>query len=632
MADRRSIIGQVHNDQHRGPRTTGFHGSENGDGYLSDVQTLNSNNPSEVSQDFHSSARLLEQLFNDKCNFIRDSYDQRSRQLSDVVNKLCEELVSDEVLQEMKSDRTSSAYIPAHLGEVINRHLEDNREQFIHRLITQLSEARSGLVKLKDQAIQRNRFIDSLEPEIVRGKKALNGMDGLQRQLTDMKRQYDNLQHHSQEKIRKLKMMNDQLSQKDNQLREQVQKLQVDLSLKSQAVESLQKDVDEKTRDSCFMESSYDRAVNDEVSMRILSISTEKMELSVQLGELKSELKVKSDQLVRSQDVLKLKEEEENKNKSQTASMMSQVQIILDQESNESNRTIAALYDKMKIFKSKICLELQQEKNVTTVLKNEMTVVRIEKDEKLKQFQKALIDNQNYKEKLSILVKESSALQIRYQECQTALRNSELDSNKAQSQIQKLQQELDFSTKLKEQELSVAFCKAKMQAVKELEHDRLQLDQEVLKRTESYIKNNENQLKLLHNQLRHSYSFGTATSTSNSQNNSNNNQSVVWGTAGNTALDLSVLVALKSAEDKANVSKIVLESEFLISKTKSDAKMENAHKEKVQEFELKLLEASGNFVRILFFVLYFLLMTSSLNIEFFNIYFLPLCNCAICSC
>lgn len=607
MADRRSIIGQVHNDQHRGPRTTGFHGSENGDGYLSDVQTLNSNNPSEVSQDFHSSARLLEQLFNDKCNFIRDSYDQRSRQLSDVVNKLCEDLVSDEVLQEMRSDRTSSAYIPAHLGEVIHRHLEDNREQFIHRLITQLSEARSGLVKLKDQAIQRNKFIDSLEPEIIRGKKALSGMDGLQRQLTDMKRQYDNLQHHSQEKIRKLKVINDQLCQKDNQSGEQVQKLQVELSMKSQAVESLQKDVDEKTRDSCFMESSYDRAVNDEVSMRILSISTEKMELSVQLGELKSELKLKSDQLVRSQDVLKIKEEEDYKNKSQTASMISQVQIILDQESNESNRTIAALYDKMKIFKSKLSLELQQEKNLTTVLKNEMTVVRIEKDEKVKQFQKALIDIQNHKEKMSILVKESSALQLRYQECQTALRNSELDSNKAQSQIQYLQQELDFSIKLKEQELSVAFSKAKMQAVKELEHDRLQLDQEVLKRTESYIKNNENQLKVLHNQLRHSYSFGTATSNSTSQNisnNNNNNQSVVWGTAGNTALDLSVLVALKSAEDKANVSKIVLESEFLISKTKSDAKMENIHREKVQKLEFKLLEASGNLIRVSFLILY----------------------------
>ena len=71
----------------------------------------------------------------------------------------------------------------------------------------------------------------------------------------------------------------------------------------------------------------------------------------------------------------------------------------------------------------------------------------------------------------------------------------------------------------------------------------------------------------------------------------------MWGTAGNTALDLSVLVALKSAEDKANVSKIVLESEFLISKTKSDAKMENTHREKVQKLQIKLLEASGRVIQ-----------------------------------
>ena len=596
MTDRKSIIGQVHFDQYRGPRTAGFSSSENGDGYLSDVQTLNSNNPSEVSQDFHSSARLLEQVFNDKCNFIRDSYDQRSRQLSAVVNKLCEELVSDEVLKEMRSDRTSSAFIPAHLGEVINRHLEDNREQFIHRLISQLSDARSGLSKCKDQETQRNKYIDSLEPEIIRGRKALSGMDSLQRQLTDLKRQYDHLQQYSQEKIRKLKVANDQLNQRDTQSREQLQKLLMDLSVKSQAVESLQKDVDEKIRDSCFMESSYDRAVKDEVSMRISAISTEKKELSVTLGELKSELRVKSDQLVRSQELLKIKEEENNKMKSQTASMMSQVQILLDQESNESNRTIATLYDKMKILKSKLYLELQQEKNLTTVLKNEINAVRREKEEKLKEFEKAMNDTQNYQKQISILVKESSALQVRFQECQTALRNSELDSNKANSKLEGVQQELELCTKLKEQELSVAFSRAKMQAVKELENDRLQLDQEVSKRTEAYIKNNENQLKALHNQLRHSYSFGTT----NSHNISDSiNQSVVWGTAGNTAHDLSVLVALRSAEEKANVSKIVLESEFLISKTKSDAKMEITHREKVQKLESKLLEASGKTIKII---------------------------------
>ena len=611
MADRKSIIGQVHFDQRRGPRPAASYGSENGDGYLSDVQTLNSNNPSEVSQDFHSSARLLEQLFNDKCNFIRDSYDQRSRQLSVVVNKLCEELVSDEMLQEMRSDRTSSAFIPAHLGEVINRHLEDNRELFIHRLITQLSDARSSLLKCKDQEVQKNKYIDSLEPEVIRGKKALSGMDSLQRQLTDMKRQYDHLQQYSQEKIRKLNMMNEELNYTDSQSREQLQKLMMDLSIKSQAVESLQKDVEEKTRDSCLMESSYDRAVNDEVSMRILAISTEKEDLSILLGDLKSELRVKSDQLVRSQDLLKIKEEEGNKNKSQMASMMSQVQILLDQESNESNRTIAALYDKMKILKSKLFLELQQERKLTTSLKDEYKAMRTEKEEKMKEHQKALNDNQNYKNQVTILVKESSALQKRFQESQTAFRNSELDSNKAHSQIQGLQQELELCTKLKEQELSVAYSRAKMQAVKELENDRLHLDQEVSKRTESYIQNNENQLKALHNQLRHSYSLGTTTS----QNNSNNiNQSVAWGSAGNTALDLSVLVALRSAEEKANVSKIVLESEFLISKTKSDAKMENTHREKVQKLESKLLEASGNLMKISFFIddIFFIIYLNSM--------------------
>lgn len=131
MSGRKIGIGRiVHNNRPVGPIGSknsdynngyiNYDTSNNGDGYLSDVQTYNSNNESEMSQDFYSSTRSLEQQIKDKFKFLRESYESRINHLVHVVNNTCESLYSDELLIEMKSDRISSAFIPAHLGESNN--------------------------------------------------------------------------------------------------------------------------------------------------------------------------------------------------------------------------------------------------------------------------------------------------------------------------------------------------------------------------------------------------------------------------------------------------------------------------------------------------------------------------------
>lgn len=129
-----------------------------------------------------------------------------------------------------------------------------------------------------------------------------------------------------------------------------------------------------------------------------------------------------------------------------------------------------------------------------------------------------------------------------------------------------------------------------MEAIQELESERPTIEEQVEQRTSAYRTNNENQLKILQNQMRHSYTFG-----SNSQDYGKNmNQTATYGRESNSlANDLSLQFAVRSVEEKSVVEKMLLESEYLILRAKSEAKSESYHRELVTELQDRLQEAAG---------------------------------------
>lgn len=536
--------------------------SDNGDGCISEIQTLHSNNSSEVSHDFYSSTRLLEQHFKDKYRFLRDAYEQRIRQLAEVVNLTCENLFTDELLLEMRNDKTSSAFIPAHLGEVINRHLESDREQFIHQIITQLSTVKVDLLKCQETLIFKNRTIANLEPEVMRGKKAESAITNLQRQLLDLKQTFD----HSGEDLKIIQTKNIQLVEQNDQLYQKVEKLFTDLSTKSQELETLKSLFDDNKRDSFIVENNFDRAVDKEVTNRLSPLSDERNNLSVEVNELKVQLRFNSDELVRTQSSLKLKTEEEIKSKEQVGAIMSQVEVMLEQEASESNKTIMAIHDKMKHSKTRFSLELQQEKRLNSVLQEELGNVRRDKEDKTRDLKVAVDDNLLLREKLSSELQRGAVYQIKIQETS----NGQLDARgklaNAEARLKVAEEELKNIGRLKEQELKVEVARVKMNALSELEGERGTIEELVEQRTAEYKRNNENQLKSLQNQMRHSYTFGTRP-----QEYKNSNQASVMGNNNNSLVtDISMQFALRSAEEKSNIEKVLWESEFLVSKAKSE--------------------------------------------------------------
>jgi hypothetical protein len=579
----KSGIGKIARERLQRPGIADYCAPDNGDGYISDVQTHLSNNTSEVSQDFYSSAHLLEQNFKDKYNFIRETYDKRNRQLSSVVNKTCEGLISSDLLREMRNDTTCSAFVPAHLGEVINRHLEDNREQFIHQLITQLSTTKIELQKSNEMVNRKSHSIKVLEREVSCGKKTQYGVEILQKQLQEMRSQFDQLAYLSEEKIKKLQSDNDQLNLNDENMREQLAGYHDDLFKKSQLIESMKKNIDSETKNISLSGISFDNAVDYEAKLQRNSATGK-------VNEWQSQLRLKDDELVRIQALLKSEIEDGEKSKIQLRTMMAQVESMLEQEALESNKTIAAIHEKMKQQRSALFQEVKQERKLTSVLQEEVRIIRAEKEEIARGFRQATDDVIHLRDKLAFELQRTASLNAKLQqshEAQSESRKLQLD---VENQLAEKLKELSKLNDLKNEELRIEFARGRMTATKELEEVRLSIDQQVSERTEEYKKSNERQLKALQNQMRHSYSYGPAPQHSNE----NIAQSIVCqGVESNTALDMSLEVALRCADERATVSKILLESDYLISKARSDAKMESLHREQIQSLQVKLREAAG---------------------------------------
>ena len=84
-----------------------------------------------------------------KNDALREAYNNRLSELSATVEELCSELLSDEVIAQMRIDSTTKAFLPAHLSEIIDLHLRNEKENTISNLMMQnsyLQEERAAAI------------------------------------------------------------------------------------------------------------------------------------------------------------------------------------------------------------------------------------------------------------------------------------------------------------------------------------------------------------------------------------------------------------------------------------------------------------------------------------------------------
>jgi exonuclease VII large subunit len=134
-----------------GKLTSSSHLHELSDGYISDVPTYHSAASSEISADLITSTKILENHFKEKYQTLRKAYEQRIKQFSETISNLCNSVYNDELLQQLKNDKTSSLFIPSHLTEIIDHHLSNEREKFLQELQFKNSSLESELTLMKKQ-------------------------------------------------------------------------------------------------------------------------------------------------------------------------------------------------------------------------------------------------------------------------------------------------------------------------------------------------------------------------------------------------------------------------------------------------------------------------------------------------
>ncbi len=237
--------------------------SDSYDGYLSDVPSQASNAPSEISQDLVASTKVLEKHFKDKYKVLRSAYEQRIKQLSEVVQETCANLFSDELLNEMKNDKTSSAFIPAHLSEIIDRHMESEREKFIHQAVTKLASLELELGKTVDANSSLKHKISLMEKDVVKGKKAEMTIPPLREKLNNIENQYKEYLKRTENEMIQLKNDNARLVSSCKQLQNRVDMVTHDLAEKTAECEQHRASSQEKQHEVTMLEQSFEQSARE---------------------------------------------------------------------------------------------------------------------------------------------------------------------------------------------------------------------------------------------------------------------------------------------------------------------------------------------------------------------------------
>lgn len=302
------------------------------DGYLSDVLTQHSVAGSDISHDLLASTKALELHFKKKYTVLRGAYEERIKKMNEMINTTCCSLLGDELIKEMKKDRSSSLFIPAHVNEIIERHLDSDREVYIHNLLDKLAQTESSL-KHKSTQVQH------LQSE---NQMLFKSNEHLKHEILQLKQSL--LQSHTQ---------NEELIHINNQRSVEIQSLEQSFHHSARELQLISSLDEEENRLRSTLQSQIMTLKNDK---NLLSNRVESL-----LNEIKS-LKQEKQEF----------EVAQTTQKTRLSSLLQQVESTLEQEVNESNEAISSVFAQMKTMKNRLLEVVHREKHTNLLLTDEI--------------------------------------------------------------------------------------------------------------------------------------------------------------------------------------------------------------------------------------------------------------------
>lgn len=353
-------------------------------GYYSDVAP---SNMSDASNDLVASQRALEQTFKDRYSVLRSAYEARIKALQEVISECCAGLFSDELLHEMKQDRTSSAFIPAHISELLSTHLEGERERYLHQVVQHLSSVETELARSREKTAQQGNRIARLEEACAQGRRAELEVEPLKRQLAALQETSAESERHSREALSRLEEAHAALqadhadllqehqeacSQLDSRTA-QLAALHHQQSERERDVRALETSVEQSTRDLAVIESvdRQERQVKAEMKEQLMRLSEARDALVSEVHTLSARLQNESQRAASLQAQHEADQGKEVAMQSKVSQLMRQMQDMMAAESAEADQALAAMQEKLVSTRARLTQELAREKRLCASLAEE---------------------------------------------------------------------------------------------------------------------------------------------------------------------------------------------------------------------------------------------------------------------
>ena len=311
--------------------TSGVKAHPDGNDYLSDVNTHNSDtnyrSDSEASVDFVASAKNLENGFKYKFRVLRQAYEDRLVNLSQIVETSCQALITEEIGTEMRKDATTLGYLPAHLSEVFSNHLNDERERY-------LADTLSKLNALEFQVARKNEIVDEsiakmekMESEISRCRHRELEVDPMRQRLSELEEHFRKLEQDSKEEVVSLSRRNEELTRENHKLTFELNDVKSALDTHTTQHEIQQTDLRHNKTEYMELEKHCHRlerevtrlsdveTANEELLGKMTKYTEEREAMKEEIGEYRLQLRQAADELMKCQSVIDehVKNEEENK-------------------------------------------------------------------------------------------------------------------------------------------------------------------------------------------------------------------------------------------------------------------------------------------------------------------------------
>lgn len=447
------------------------------DGYLSDVPTHHSVSPSEVSHDLIASTKTLEQHFKDKYAVLRSAYESRIKRMADTINGTCKTLLSDEIIEEMKHDRTTSKFVVAHATEILDRHLESDREAYISELLDKLSHADILLKK-------KNKDVLALREAAAQKEKEHSDRDSSNEEL-----------------IQELQAKLQRKEEECNKLRALSERRERDIDL-------LEQSFNQSTHELALIEGmeKKEQIIKSEMKEQLRSVTRDREFLTAENHDLKMKLQTCVEEIDRLQKERAEKKKEEDINHQRITELMAQVEQTLEQEANESNLAISTVHEKMKSFRNRLVQELQKEKRLNSLLQEELNTIKTVKDDSMKSHRRLQEEEALLRSKLIQEQEKVTSVQHQLVTAHDSINQYKLQLTELDARCRMLEDRLSEQGRGFQQEMKVREEAIRIDTRKSFEQEQRLLEH----KTAAFRLHYENEISKLNQTLRSSKEFVTS--------------------------------------------------------------------------------------------------------------------------